>query len=310
MTHKFSMISAAVALALSASAAQADFDDMVSVRGFGTAGVVHSDVEGADVTNSFFQPDGAGYTRDFDMRTLSKVAGQMNLQFTDDLSMTVQAITQYQHDRTFKPQIEWLNLKYSFTSDLSVRVGRIALPTFMVSDSRMVGYANTAARPPEELYKLAAITSSDGMDVSYSHTFGSVKNSVQAFYGTSDQEVPSARFEAEAIYGASYLVEVGAATFRLGYVGMNFDLEVAQLAPIFDGLRGLGAGLTAFGFSAAGNQAFALVDKYALDDLKSSTLTVGASYDPGQWFAMTELMQYGGDGFLSDARGGYVTASI
>src|SRR5687767_8012673 len=95
MTHKLTMISAAVALALGASTAHADFDDMVSVRGFGTAGVVHSSEDRADVNGTVFQPDGAGYTRDFDMRTLSKLAGQMNVQFTDSLSMTVQAITQY-----------------------------------------------------------------------------------------------------------------------------------------------------------------------------------------------------------------------
>jgi hypothetical protein len=51
-----------------------------------------------------------------------------------------------------------------------------------------------------------------------------------------------------------------------------------------------------------------LLEKYSLEDMTTTTVSVGASYDPGQWFVMGELMQYSGDGFLSDARGGYVTA--
>lgn len=308
MTHKFSMISAAVALALSASAAHADFDDMVSVRGFGTAGVVHSTEDRADVTGSVFQPDGAGYTRDFDLRTLSKVAGQVNLQFTDDLSMTVQAITQYQHDRTFAPQIEWLNLKYSFTPALSARVGRIALPTFMVSDSRMVGYANPWVTPPQEIYQLASITSNDGVDVSYSFSRGSVKNSFQAFYGTSKADIPSGEVEADAIYGVNYLAEVGAASFRVGYIRMDIDLDIDTVQPMFDGLRGLGAALSGFGFTTQGAQALALAEKYTLEDMNLSFLSLGATYDPGSWFAMAEVLDFGGDTMLSDAFGGYVTA--
>jgi hypothetical protein len=308
MTHKLTMISAAVALALGASTAHADFDDMVSVRGFGTAGVVHSSEDRADVNGTVFQPDGAGYTRDFDMRTLSKLAGQMNVQFTDSLSMTVQAITQYQHDRTFKPQIEWLNLKYSFTPNLSARVGRIALPTFMVSDSRMVGYANTWVRPPEEIYQLASITSNDGVDVSYSFSSGSVKNSVQAFYGTSEADIPSGSAEAKAIYGLNYLAEVGDASFRVGYIRMDLDLHLPTIEPMFDGLRGLGAALSGFGFTTQGGQALALAEKYTLEDMNLSFLSFSGTYDPGKWFVMAEVLDFGGDTLLSDAFGGYVTA--
>ena len=160
MSHKLKMVSAAVALALGAAASNAaDFDDMVSVRGFGTFGVMHSTEDQADVLGSVFQPDGAGYTRDWDMRSDTKLAGQVDVRFTEKLSFTVQALSQYQHDSTFAPQIEWANLKYAFNSDLSVRVGRIALPTFMISDSRMIGYANTFVRPPEEVYQVSSITS-------------------------------------------------------------------------------------------------------------------------------------------------------
>jgi hypothetical protein len=311
MTHKLTMVATAVALALGAATAQAaSVADMVSVRGFGTAGVVHSSTDLADVTGSVFQPDGAGFTRDYDLRTLSKLAGQMNVQFMDQLSLTAQVITQYQYDRSYKPQIEWLNLKYSFTPNLSARIGRIALPTFMVSDSRMVGYANPWVRPPEELYQLGSITSNDGVDVSYSFTSGSLKNSFQAFYGQSEADISSGVADANAIYGLNYLAEVGSASFRVGYIRMDLDLEIDTVGQMFDGLRGLGAALNGFGFTTQGAQAFALADKYTLEDMNLSFLSVGATYDPGKWFVTGEVLDFGGDTMLSDAFGGYVTGGM
>jgi len=307
MTHKFTILSAAVALALGASAAHAaDFDDMVSVRGFGTFGVMHSTEDRADVLGSVFMPDGAGYTREWDMRSDSKLAGQVNVRFTDKLDFTVQAISQYQHDKSFTPQIEWANLKYSFTPELSARVGRIALPTFMISDSRMVGYANTFVRPPDEVYQVSSITSNDGVDVSYGFSTGGVKNTVQAFYGVSKADLAEGNVEADSIYGVNYLAEAGDASFRVGYIRMELDLNIPSTQPLFEGLKGLGAMLNSFGLTNSGGQALALANKYDVQDMELSFLSVGASYDPGNWFVMSEAIDFGGDDMLSDVRAGYV----
>jgi hypothetical protein len=309
MSHKLKMVSAAVALALGAAASNAaDFDDMVSVRGFGTFGVMHSTEDQADVLGSVFQPDGAGYTRDWDMRSDTKLAGQVDVRFTDKLSFTVQALSQYQHDRTFAPQIEWANLKYAFNSDLSVRVGRIALPTFMISDSRMIGYANTFVRPPEEVYQVSSITSNDGVDVSYSFKTGGVKNTMQAFYGISEADLPAGNVEADSVYGLNYLAEAGSASFRVGYIRMQLDLNVPSTDPLIEGLQGFGALLNSFGLTNSGGQALALASKYDLQNAKLSFLSIGGSYDPGSWFVMSEAIDFGGDTFLSDMRAGYITA--
>jgi len=308
MTHKLTMISAAVALALGASTAHADFDDMVSVRGFGTMGAVHSTEDQADVVGSVFQPDGAGYTRGIDVRGDSRVAGQVSVRFTDKLSLTAQAITQYQYDGKFTPNIEWLNLKYSFTPALSARIGRIALPTFLVSDSRMVGYANTAVRPPEELYKVAPLTNSDGVDLSYSFSSSRLQHSVQTFYGMSKPKIPAGDVDADTIYGANYQVEAGSALLRVAYTHMDVDLELDMIEPMFDGLRQLAGALSSFGFATAGAEASALVEKYKLQDINMSFLSLAGSYDPGAWFVIAEALQFSGDSLLSDARAGYVTA--
>jgi hypothetical protein len=50
-----------------------------------------------------------------------------------------------------------------------------------------------------------------------------------------------------------------------------------------------------------------LADRYSLDDMQIKIYSVGANYDPGQWFVMGELAKFVGDGFLQDSNSGYVT---
>ncbi len=308
MSRKLTMISSAVALLCGSAAGAADFSEMFSFRGFGTLGVAHSSEENADFRGGLFQPEGAGYTHEWDMRPDSRIAGQISAKFNDKLSAVVQAVSQYQHDGTFKPQIEWANIKYQVTPEIEVRVGRIALPNFMISESRFVGYANPEVRPPQELYFVASITSNDGIDSSYSFSAGNVTNTVRAFYGSSEIDMPTGSIEADDTWGLNYTAQFGAATMRAGYVDMTLQIDVPSSDPLFAGLNGLGSMLSGFGYTAEGSAALALANKYRLEDMNVSFLSVGASYDPGAWFVNAEGLQFGGDGFLTDARAAYVTA--
>jgi hypothetical protein len=66
-----------------------------------------------------------------------------------------------------------------------VRVGRVVVPTFLISDYQNVGYANTMMRPPIEMYGQAPIENSDGADINYQHAFGDLNFTAQAFAGVS-----------------------------------------------------------------------------------------------------------------------------
>jgi predicted porin len=57
----------------------------------------------------------------------------------------------------------------------------------------------------------------------------------------------------------------------------------------------------------AAAQAHGLADTYDTSDLDIKIYTIGATYDPGAWFAMAEYVHFAGDGFLQDADAGYVT---
>ena len=261
-------------------------EPMFSIRGFGTVGLAHSSESKADYLANDLQRRGAGYSHKWSADVDSRAGVQLTGNFTPDLVGVLQVTSEQRYDGTYRPQIEWANLKYKVTPDLSIRAGRIVLPTFLLSDSRKVGYASAWVRPPVEVYSLVPLTQSDGVDVSYRKRFGEVTNTVQLIYGTSSARIPSkgkvsssgGEVKGESAWGITDTLEYGSATFRVSY--MKADLTISPYKTLFDAYRQFGAmGLT---------QASAIADKYDPDKKPFYFLGVGASYDPGKWFVMGE----------------------
>jgi hypothetical protein len=170
-------------------AAQAQSMPEFKFSGFGTLAAVHADGDNADFKGSLFQPKGAGHSRSTSFNPDSLLGAQLGVVFNDKLSAVVQVISQYQYDNSYKPQVEWANVKYQLTPELSVRLGRIAAPSYLLSETRYVGYANPWVRPPVEAYSVLSITSNDGIDVSYRSKLLGANNAFQVYYGKSKADL-------------------------------------------------------------------------------------------------------------------------
>jgi hypothetical protein len=300
----------AVIAAHSAGASAADTEhSMFSFNAFGTIGIVHSNEDQADFVGSVFQPDGAGYSHAWDIGPDTKLAGQVQAKFSDRFSAILQVVAQHQYDDTYTPGVEWANLKFAVTDNLDIRAGRVVLPGFMVSETRLVGYANPWIRPPQEVYSINSITSSDGGDITYRAKLGRAQNTLSGFYGNSEAKLDSGVVKATPVWGINDTVVLGDLTLRAGYVSLLIDIELkgSTLDPLYSGLTGLGNALNSFGFTTQGAQALALVEKYKLTDIALKSTTLSASYDPGNWFVMAEGTLYKGTRFFSDSKAGYVT---
>jgi hypothetical protein len=141
-----------VAMLVSPLGAYAASDDasasIFSFSAFGTLGVVRSSEDRADFTASPLAPDGPGFTDAWSTGVDSRLGAQVMARFTPQLSAMLQVISEQRYNDTYTPHVEWANITYQPTPELSLRVGRIVLPTFLISDSRKVGYANPWVRPP------------------------------------------------------------------------------------------------------------------------------------------------------------------
>ena len=248
-----------------------------SFSAFGTFGAVHSSDERADFTTSVLNPSGAGFTHAWSTNVDSRLGGQVIARMTPQLSVIVQVISEQLYDNTYRPHVEWANLEYQPLPELSLRIGRIVLPTFMFADTRKVGYAIPWVRPPVELYNSVPVTISDGVDVSYVAHLGEVANRLIATFGQVDVRLPpdpGGSVYARDIWLLSDSVEYGAATVRVVYQSVH--LRAPALEGLFDALREFGP------------QGRALADRYDPSGKRARLASLGAQYDPGHWFVMGE----------------------
>lgn len=109
----------------------------------------------------------AGFTHAWSTDVDSRLGAQVTAHLTRKLAAVVQFIAEQNYDNTYRPHVKWANIKYQFTPEASVRIGRSVQLTFLFSDTRKVGYANPWIRVPSEVYFLVPISNGDGVDASY-----------------------------------------------------------------------------------------------------------------------------------------------
>ena len=295
ISHKLTRL-ALFAMTLVALGAHADDAEtpMFSFSGFATLGVVHSDEDKADFRSSIFKPNGAGYSRRWSADVDSLIGAQVTAKLTPQLTAVVQVVSEQDHDNTYKPHVEWANIKYQFTPDFSVRIGRTVIPAFLVSGSRKVGYTYMWVRPPVEVYKLLPITNADGVDASYRMHFGEFTNTIQGNISRNDTKLTNAGYaKSRGSWAISDTVEYGPLTMHISYLKNNLTVE--SFNPLFNSFRQ---------FGREGN---AIADKYDPASKPSPFLGIGASYDPGNWFVMGEWSHVKYNSVLGESTAWYVS---
>lgn len=261
MSARATAIAAAVAGAVFAPLAAADdnLSSKFSVSGFGTLGVSHSNNEQADFVASVFRPNGAGGTRSWSAAVDTKLGVQVTAALTDNLTGVVQFISQQRNDNSYRPNVEWANVSYKFSPDLSVRLGRVVWPLFTRSDSVNVGYSNFSIRSSAELAAEMPNTYSDGVDASYRFTVGGTSNTLTVLWGNSKVRYPGETYlDTKNIRGLSHVLEIGDLTLHAAYMKMDYIFAYPGGSP---------------------------------DAVHLPMLTLGGVYDNGKWFAQGDVLR-------------------
>ena len=281
-----------------------------SLHGFGTLGVVGSNEDQADVvSNAYRQPDGAGYTNIWSAGVDSKLGAQVDARISADLSGVVQVVSKRGHDGSWTPGVEWANVKYQPQPGLALRVGRTVSPTFMLSDTANVGYANPWVRGPQEVYGMVPITYLDGVDLTWNTGFGEATNAFQAsFGGNTFDAVDDTEISGDRTWIFSNTIEYDAFAMRLGYLSVDLTFDSAELDRLFGGFSALGATLSTAGATTSGQLASALADRYTVDDTRLEMISLGTRYAPGNWLFLGEWARISDAGLLPRTTGWYATA--
>jgi hypothetical protein len=260
---------------LSATAADDAVQSAFKFSGFGTLGVVHADTDTADFTSSVLKANGAGATRRWSMDVDTRLGAQIDVAIAPQWSAVLQVVSEQGYNNSYRPDVEWANVKYQVTPDVSVRVGRVALPVFMAAEHRKVAYVYSMVRQPAEVEGGVPITSSDGIELSWRWHTGALRHATRLQYGRTNMSLDDkTRVRANGIVALSHSVDVGALSVRGSAIGAEVTVNLAE--PLFGALKQFG------------QPGIALADQYSVDHKRFSVVALGMEYDPGDWFVTIE----------------------
>ena len=248
MKRKLLVASILGALGLAQAQAATLGNENLTISGFGTLAAARSNSDDARFTRAN-QREGTAGTTTFGLD--SNLGLQATYTFSDKVSATTQILSRKTSGDSFTTELAWAFVKYKVSDEVAVRVGRVVVPAFLISDYQNVGYANTMMRPPVEMYGQNIIENTDGADVNWQHSFGDTNVTAQAVAGIARGKsyVPTdhseARFQAPAVAFA-ISAEHGPITLRFAHA--QAKLKATDVKPI----NSLTNTLTTVGFGQLG----------------------------------------------------------
>jgi hypothetical protein len=168
-----------------AGAAAAD-EITTTISGYGTlGGSFTSDNQYA------YHHDGNEFTganEQFDVALDSRLGLQAVVDFGSGLSVTAQELVKQRGSDEFSLGTEWLYVQYAPDSHWKLRLGRVALAAFLLSDVRNVGYAQPWFRQPNEVYGAESFQSLNGGQALYHVNLGPVGLGLEGAFGNSTEQ--------------------------------------------------------------------------------------------------------------------------
>ncbi len=267
------------------SRAEVALGEHFRLSGFATLGMTRG---GNDVLG--FRRDLSGeasFDGDWDVAPDSLIGVQLDAQFNDDWRAAIQLVGKDRLVDSLENSLEWAFLAYRINPDWTVRLGRIGLDVFMLSEYRNLGFSFLWARPPVEYYTPIAFESFDGMDITWSHPVGEGLFRAKLFGGATSNDfgVAGERFELELkpIVGTSLSWESERWLWRFSLAQNKLD----QTNAYFPGTEPLGHVLELL--QPIWPEAAHYMDYLYVDDGRLYYTSVGMAYTNAPWQVQSEL---------------------
>ena len=259
--------------------------DRVRLSGFATLGVTR----GGNETLGFqrdLERKGV-FNGNWTLQTDSLLGLQLDADLTDALSATVQMVYKDRPKASLKDYLDWAFLRYRFGPDWTVRVGRMGIDLFMLSDYREVGFSYLWARPPVEYYTVLAFNHFDGADVAYSTPAGVGTFTAKMFAGQIDNTFNAfgntLQFKFKPVVGGTFGWETENWQTRFSISSLKTDLSEDYLS----GTLGLVQGLQ--NASLFWPQATDYLQLINMKNKRFLYYSLGAAYDNRPWVVQSEV---------------------
>jgi hypothetical protein len=225
-------ISAAI-LSMPASVALAD-GTTTSLSGYGTVGgSFTSDGKYAYDHNA---SEFTGASNSLDIGLESRIGVQAVVSFDPQWSITAQELLKRRGSKNFDPGTEWLYAQYQPDPHLKLRLGRVVLPVFLVSDTINVGYAVPWLRAPNEVYFAEPLEYLDGGQALWQHSLGPLQLKLEATYGDAEANLEiggiSVVAQSKSTFNAAISLSWRSLLVRYAETGLNSTATLPTSAKV------------------------------------------------------------------------------
>lgn len=279
----------------------ADLPDSGGLRisGFGTVGAVHADApSGWGYRRDVLQGANSGGTR-YDLD--SRLGVQANYVLTSELELVGQVVAKKRSPNALQSDpIEWAFLAYRPTPDWTIRLGRMNLDQYMMSDYRQVGFAYQYATPPVEVYGTVP-WSHNGIDITRvwndTRALWKLKGYAGRTYG-GDLSI-GRKADVSPFFGITASREEAGFLIRASLTSATIKKSNQNLTPLLDAL----ARTAQLPVPTVAGEAQTLRDRLDLTGARVTYSNLGASYDRGDWVFGAEFTRAAGHPLLNYSAG-------
>lgn len=286
------LAAALLAVLPSATAQEASVPPRLSFSGFGTLGAVTTDDD--DVWFTRYGVNHPG-DRDPDFSADSLIGLQTSLRLSPFNDLTVQAIAMEDGTARQDPRLTLAFVRQVLAPGVALRVGRVRVPFFMLSDSLHVNFANPWVHPPVEVYGLNPFNDLDGVDLIYVTQAAGLDIELHPYYGSAHVPFPDGRAKLKETWGLNLVLAHGNLSLHLGHGDGRFTLQRGdkQFRDIVDLLAATGQGHVVADLSGTRG--------------RTSFDSVGVQWDDGRWQFVGEYAKRWADRYVGSAHGWYLS---
>lgn len=271
--------------------------------GFTTLGVV----KGGDEDLGFTQDLNREGVFDGDMsfKSNSNLGLQLDATIDRQWSVGVQVIAEDRVENSLAKSLNWAFIRYRFSPNTTVKLGRLSTDIFMLSEYRKTGFAYLWVRPPSEFYTPVAFDHFDGMDMTYSSNAGSgtftgkvqIGNTKNTF--SRDGESYDLKISPSASISLTWENELW--LYRASIAAAKLDAD--QYLP---GTEPLAAALETY--QPFWPEATYYLQSLEAKDARFDYYSIGIAYTPELWQVKSEINYVKTDiGAYGDLYGGYLS---
>ncbi|MCB1777163.1 MAG: hypothetical protein KDI50_06985 [Candidatus Competibacteraceae bacterium] len=249
-------------------------DETFFLNGFGTLGGPYNFDDEAGFIRDISQPKGAR-GNGIDWSIDSRLGLQGTWRPNEDFETTLQLVTKYRYDGSFRPEVTWGFLKYAINPNAQVRVGRLGADLYLQADSRDVGYAYLWTRPPVDYFGWIFISYFDGIDFVAARELGDGILRGKLYAGRARETLHRSEGSEYSLKGTTVMgghLEYQHINwlFRLSYGAIRLGDDDLSLVPLMNALQSTGV-----------PQANALAEEMSLAGKYFNLFGVGIAYDKG-----------------------------